>query len=171
MIELKKSTPFGKGLHRECYQHPSDDNLCIKVVVNGNDKETKREQAYYRFLEKRLNNWSGLPKFHGNVDTDMGSGAVFDLIRNYDGQVSKTLESYLKDEPVLIQYAQLISNALKVLKNYQLDHNILSMSLKPKNMLFQQINETDSRILIIDNLGNSDLIPFCSYISFFGSKK
>ncbi|MCX4187625.1 YrbL family protein [Methylophaga sp. OBS4] len=171
MIKLKTEDPIGKGWHRECYQHPEDNNLCIKVVVNGNHKETEREQAYYRLLQKRLTDWQGLPRFHGNVETDMGWGAVFDLIRDHDGQVAKTLDHYLSDTILLEQYSQAIIEALKALKAYQVQHNVLSMSLKPKNLLFQRMNENNGRVLIIDNIGNADLIPFCSYLSFLGKKK
>ena len=79
---------IGKGLHRECFIHPEDINKCIKVVVNGNQQETEREQSYYKFLQKKKIAWDMLPKFYGNIETNMGLGAVFDLIRDHNGQVS-----------------------------------------------------------------------------------
>jgi hypothetical protein len=50
MIALSSETMIGKGLHRECFIHPDDDNKCIKVVVNGNQQETDREQSYLQSL-------------------------------------------------------------------------------------------------------------------------
>ena len=91
MIEINSSDIVGKGLHRECHAHPEDNNLCIKVAVNENIKETLREQKYYLFLKKRGISWDMLPKFYGNIETNMGPGAVFDLIRNHDAVSLKRL--------------------------------------------------------------------------------
>ena len=94
MLTLESSALIGRGLRRECYFHPEDENKCIKVVVSGDHKETRREQSYYRLLEKRNISWRMLARFYGNVDTNLGEGAVFDLIRDYNGEISKTLGHY-----------------------------------------------------------------------------
>ena len=54
MVTLDKSNLAGKGLHRECYKHPENENLCIKVTVHGNNIETLREMKYYKHLEKEM---------------------------------------------------------------------------------------------------------------------
>ena len=91
MLKLEPSALFGRGLRRECYFHPEDETKCIKIVVDGDHKETVREQSYYRLLEKRNISWRMLARFYGNVETNRGEGAVFELIRDYNGEVSKTL--------------------------------------------------------------------------------
>ena len=52
MLTLESSSLIGRGLRRECYFHPEDENKCIKVVVAGDHKETAREQSYYRLPRK-----------------------------------------------------------------------------------------------------------------------
>lgn len=94
-IMLTLSTLIGKGLHRECFIHPSDPSKCVKVVVHGNNQETKREQNYYHFLASKRIAMTMLPFFYGNVATNMGVGAVFDLVRDSDGKISHSLEYYL----------------------------------------------------------------------------
>ena len=94
MLKLESSALLGRGLRRECYFHPEDENKCIKVVVAGDHKETVREQSYYRLLERRNIAWRMLARFYGNVETNLGEGAVFELIRDYNGEVSKTLVHY-----------------------------------------------------------------------------
>lgn len=170
MLELSNTTLVGKGLHREVHVHPDDPSKCVKVVVLRGEEETRREQAYYRFLQQRHIDWQSLPQFYGNEDTNMGPGAVFDLIRDDDGQVSKTLEFYLENIAATPALVDPISQALSRLKQDLLNQNIITMTLKPKNMVVQQRDE-GMRCLIIDNIGNSDIIPISSYVGFFGKKK
>ena len=80
MISLDKSSLVGKGLHRECHRHPENKNLCIKVVVAGNADESQREKKYYSQLEKRGISWDMIPKFYGDLETNLGLGSVFDLV-------------------------------------------------------------------------------------------
>mgnify|MGYP000653837830 CR=1 FL=1 len=171
MIELNKSDMIGKGWHRECFIHPEDDKLCLKVVVSGNDQETKREQSYYQLLKKRNVTWDKLPKFHGNIETNFGSGAIFDLIRDENGDVAKTVEFYLNDESLMQEMHQHIHTALIDLKDYLIDQNIITMSIKPKNLLYQKQCGLQGSIYIVDNIGNSDLFPISSYSRYFGHKK
>jgi len=171
MITLNANEKFGKGLHRECFVHPDNDNLCIKVVTYGNQQETKREQGYYKQLQKRNIAWDLLPKFHGNVETTMGPGAVFDLIRDPDGQISKTLEHYLDDQDFVQTHRQQLDSALAELRQYLLKYNIMSMAMKPKNILYQLSKSGQGKLFIIDNIGNSDFIPICNYVPFLANKK
>ncbi|OUR65482.1 hypothetical protein A9Q79_00350 [Methylophaga sp. 42_25_T18] len=171
MITLNASEKFGKGLHRECFVHPDNDNLCIKVVTYGNQQETKREQGYYKQLQKRNVAWDLLPKFHGNVETSMGQGAIFDLIRDPDGQISKTLEYYLDDKDFVLTHRQQLESALAELRQYLLKYNIMSMAMKPKNILYQLSKSGQGKLFIIDNIGNSDFIPICNYVPFLANKK
>jgi len=171
MITLQPTMMIGKGLHRECFTHPDSDHLCIKVVTNGNQQETEREQQYYQLLEKRDIAWDMLPKFHGNIDTNMGDGAVFDLIRDHDQNTSKTLEFYLNDVQGFDEFSDEIFAALENLKNYLIRENIITMSIKPKNILFQKQKDGSGKIIIIDNIGNSDFFPISSYSRYFGHKK
>jgi PhoP regulatory network protein YrbL len=171
MITLNSDTKFGKGLHRECFVHPDDDQLCIKVVTYGNQQETKREQNYYKQLQKRNIAWNLLPKFHGNIETSMGPGAVFDLIRDHDGEISKTLEHYLKDAHFTQNHRTQIEAALTELKQYLLKYSVMSMAMKPKNILYQLSESGKGKLFIIDNIGNSDFIPICNYVPYFANKK
>lgn len=170
-LTLNEIDLIARGWHRECYQHPDDEHRCVKIVVNGDETETKREQAYYQFLEKSLSDWRSVPRFHGNVETNLGQGAVFDLVRDDDGKISRTLGDYLGHQHEFNNHAPAILTAMKNLINYQLEHNVLTMSLKQNNLLFQVKADGSGVMHIIDNLGNADWIPLCTYSHFFGQKK
>ena len=171
MLYLDIDHLIGKGRHRECYAHPENKNLCIKIVVAGEYEESLREQFYYKFLEKRNISWEMLSRWHGNIETNLGMGAVFDLIRDYNGDVSKTLEYYLSTtEDSDFSYHNL-SQSLLSLKQYLIQQRIIPMTLKQKNIVFKKNNNGGGKFVIVDNIGNSDFIPICNHVGIFGRKK
>jgi len=171
MLTLKSSSLIGRGLRRECYFHPDDENKCIKVVVAGDQKETVREQVCYRLLEKRNISWKMLARFYGNVETNRGPGAVFELIRDYNGDVSKTLEHYISAADSTDFNYQDLSRALPVLKQYLLEWKIVTMTIRPGNVVFKKNNPSEGTLVIIDNVGNSDFIPICNYVDYIARRK
>ncbi len=171
MLTLASSSLIGRGLRRECYFHPEDENKCIKIVVAGDHKETVREQSYYRLLEKRNISWKMLARFYGNIETNRGEGAVFELIRDHTGEVSKTLEQYFSANNETDLNYQDLSRALPLLKQYLLKWKIVTMSLKPQNIVYQKIHPTQGKLVVIDNIGNSDFIPICNYLDSFAIRK
>ena len=171
MINLDKSRLVGKGLHREVYTHPENNNLCIKVVVHGNADESRREKEYYRLLEKRRIVWDMIPRYHGDIETNLGPGSVFDLVLDYNDAVSKTLGYYLSSNERTREYYSCLSNALDLLKDYLLQHRIITMTLKPKNIVCQKMVSGKFRLFVVDNIGNSDFIPICNYSSYLAKKK
>lgn len=98
-MKLSATQPIGTGRHRMCFVHPNNPAQCIKILFNkesGGEKEVKRELAYYQHLQARGIDWSGLPKYLGSIDTDMGVGHIFDFICDGDGSPSKALSDYLE---------------------------------------------------------------------------
>jgi len=171
MIELDKNLLIGKGWHRECYQHPENPNLCIKVVVNGSPKESLRELAYYKQLTKRNISWSLLPRYLGNVKTVLGEGAVFEIIRDHDDEISQSLTAFLEDPQLLSENHEAVSAALIRLREYMLSQRIISMTIKPKNILLQRVGEQEFNAYVIDNIGNAEFFPVSSYIPICAKKK
>lgn len=172
-LMLGKSSLIAAGLHRECHRHPLDENLCVKVVVRGNQKESRREQKAYRLAKKRIGTWETLPRFHGEVPTNLGAGAVFDLIRDADGSVSRTLEAYLTETALTDTQCTGLILALRKLRDAMLRNCIVTMTIKPKNLLWQRAStdrrsepfaEQAGRLVIVDNIGNSDFIPLADYV-------
>ena len=171
MLTLESSSLIGRGLRRECYFHPEDGNKCIKVVVAGDHEETVREQSYYRLLEKRNISWQMLARFYGNVETNRGEGAVFELIRDYNKEVSKTLGQYFSANNKTDLDYQDLSRTLPLLKQYLLKWKIVTMALKPQNIVYKKINESEGILVVIDNIGNSDFIPICNYVNWMAAQK
>ena len=144
MIILKDEDFVGKGNERACYIHPEDKNKAIKITYENNNrkesKQTKLEVNYYKELEKRrMTNFKHLPKYFGEVKTDKGAGFVVELVRDYNGEVSKTFEFYLKQNGVFKYQKE-----LETYKQYFLDNYIIfNYGMMPKNILLRKNSETD----------------------------
>lgn len=173
IIEIAKSDFIGEGSHRACYAHPENKDRCIKVGAL-NSKESRRERACYKLLQKRGVTWDSLSQFYGFVETNMGPGEEFDLVRDHDGEISKTLEHYLEtdsDSERSELYYQSLKKAFSFLKSDIYDQVILVRTILTENILYKKINEDEGRLVIIDNIGNTDLLPICDYSKFFARRK
>lgn len=172
MIILKDEDFVGKGNERACYIHPEDKNKAIKITYENNNrkesKQTKLEVNYYKELEKRrMTNFKHLPKYFGEVKTDKGAGFVVELIRDFDGEVSKTFEYYLKKDGVL-KYKK----ELEEYKQYFLDNCIIfNYGMMPKNILLRKNSQTDFDLVLIDGLGDVTYFTFPNKIPYFARRR
>ena len=171
MIELTANDCFAKGFHRACYIHPADGGLCIKVSLRGDFRESEREIRYYRHLAGRNISWDMLPRFHGSVETNFGAGAVFDLIRDYDGEISKTLVSYFNSAVLAEANLTGLTQGFKRLRDYLMEHRIVTRTIKAKNVLYHRRDAENGCLMIIDNIGNTEFIPYANYIGYFARAK
>jgi hypothetical protein len=112
-----------------------------------------------------------LPAFHGEIATSRGPGYLFDLVRDNDGSISQPLEYYLSCREATAAHAEALSCAFDALKTYLLQWKIITMTIKAKNILYQRLGQGAGRLVIVDNIGNSDLIPICNYVDFMAQRK
>lgn len=59
---------------------------------------------------------------------------------------------------------------LKTLKRYIYDNRIVTMTLKPQNILCHRISESEAIPVICDNIGESTLIPLASWSAVLPSQ-
>jgi hypothetical protein len=158
-IEIDKQLYIGKGLDRECYLHPQDSNKCIKVTVSGDYRQHRDDIKYYRRLQKRGISWQYLAQFHDLCSTNLGEGLMFEVVRDYDGAISRSLRDYIRGEGCPLSKDEL-NHELANLKCYLLDQAIIMRDLKDDNLLLQRLENGSSRLVIIDGVGNNEFIPF-----------
>jgi len=173
MIHINDTNIVGKGHHREVYIHPDNPKLCIKIVVDLTQapSEEEKEKSYYRHLQKRNISWDMLPRYHGDITTNLGTGSVFDLITNFDGSVAKTLGFYLQTTELTYRHQQKLSLGLKNLKKYLLGQRILTQGLAHRNIVCQITQTGDFNLCVVDNIGNSEIIPLSQFFRFRAEKK
>jgi len=176
MIELNESLYFSKGTTRKCFFHPEHDDLCIKIPLENEGKRTRgilraisRENKFYLKLKKQKASWEHLSEYKGDVDTNFGRGSVYQLIRNDDGEISTNLERYLQSNSP-IENSDELSNELDKLYNYMQKNRILTTSLLPRNVVIQKLDGR-VKLVIIDDIGNSEFIPVSQYMTSFAQRK
>ena len=117
IIQLDDSLLYGQVSHKKCFLHPHNKNLCIKIAYNeGGQKDLIREINYIDVLKRRHKDYSILPKYFGKVNTNLGTGYVFEIIRDYNNGRTQTLEDFITDLNLFSQNYSLIVRLLKELK-------------------------------------------------------
>ena len=165
---------IGVGAHRACYIHPEDHQKCIKVIYSHNDpialKEIKRELAYYRHLNSYLKDWRGLTRYYGTVETNLGTGYVYDRIVDFDGKISQTIRDRYTLENLQNNWQEL-KEIVEKLEKYMWDNRIITMALKPHNVLCHRISENEIFPVICDNIGVATRIPVVLYCPWLCHRK
>ena len=172
MLILSSDNFIGEGVFRVCYSHPDNANQCVKVFKRDTSEsptdftELSRELKYYELLEKRNICWDHLSRYHGVVSTSVGDGYVFDMIRDADGQVSKTLEYYLNKSNIAG-----VEDALIQLADYLSTNAIVTRVMRPRNIVLRTETDGSYKAFVIDDVLNDEFIPISSYVTFFARKK
>lgn len=153
-IQLTDDLIIGKGRDRICYAHPHRKDQCIKISIS-NDKQSKREVRYFKFLTNKNVNLSKISKFQGTVITNLGKGYTFDLIRNEDGNVSKTLRQCLEFKKFTIDDIQ---PKLINLRKYLIKNRICVRDISPSNISCQETSK-GVNLFVIDGVSNANVNP------------
>ena len=154
--------PIGKGKERSCFLYPEDNSKVIKINHTETTIQTKRETRYYQQLNKRkIINFSNIPRYYGKVETNFGTGHIYDCIRDHSGKISQSLLWYFKEGMTLKE----LSPCLNQLKTYFIDNRIIfNHDMYEGNILLQKISPQTQRLVVIDGLGDTVLIPFLNYL-------
>lgn len=149
MLILKKKV--GVGAVRECFEHPTDKGKCVKVLLENADPSVfRKEFEIYSAVKDVLNDFI-VSCEKEPVETDKGTGMVYDLLTDDDGEVSKMIFDYKNDADIK---RELDSFADRLLKN---------------NLFFYDFNVNNFRIQIKDGkkkLKYIDLKSFRRYKSW-----
>ena len=168
MLEMF-SEPIGQGRERVCYVHPDDPRLAIKLPHAETSEQTEREIRFYQKLRRRKAVHSKhIPTFHGVVDTSLGAGIVVDLIRDYDGQISRPMNWYLAEGYPVEEFEPM----LKELYESFLDNRIIfNHDMNIGNLLLQKRSMTRGRLVAIDGLGDTVAVDWLDAIPWFARRK
>ncbi len=173
-LQLSDETIIGKGLARTCYQHPGDASICIKVdhFEARDHTDTWREVAYYRRIAflKRHFSYRVIPRFYGVVETSVGRGAMFELIRDVDsGAIAKTLDDVPRD--FLVRHYDQITQGVESLIAGLFHDGILVRDLHPGNIVLQKRADNDLRMVVIDGIGHTEFIPLVDCFKCLARRK
>ncbi len=177
MLEISAETIFGRGGARDCHFHPTRADRCLKVLQPHKSLEKFRAvDPFYKRLRplshydqnlsdliafKKL--WKQvegiasppLPEIDGLVETTLGQALCMELIRDADGNVSQSLKEFIMQNG----FAEQARQALDALERKHLECALLVRDPFPHNVLVQHLDDGQLRMLFIDGIGDSALIP------------
>jgi hypothetical protein len=168
-IVLNDAEIFGEGANRACYLHPTNADLCVKIPKNNSEsiKANLREIEYYKYYEKIGAQFNSVSLFVGERETNQGTGYIFELVRDYDGIISKPLRYYLDQK----LYSDLLNQKLVELYYDLIINRIMVCDLNPKNIVVVKKSEVNVTLKLVDGIGNTDAIKVCDYSSLFFKMK
>lgn len=114
-VFLTEKEFVGAGKHRSCYAYPGDPSRVIKVLHEASERELRsvaHELDYYRWLDKHLKDWRGIPRFYETVETNLGTGYVYECVRDFDGKISETMKQRygVFDKAKCREFADIVQN-------------------------------------------------------------
>jgi hypothetical protein len=101
-----------------------------------------------------------VPKFYGECDTNLGLGLMYEIIKDSDGSISKTLGEYIKNEGI----SEELIIAVEKLKKYCYKNEILINDLSLSCICVKR-GPKGIKLYICDGFGDkleSVLLYFCS---------
>lgn len=158
LIHLQEKDLIGTGTRRFCYAHPSESSLCIKIpkAKKNGIKQQNREVKFYQQLTSRGVPTVRITHYHGEVETSLGRGYVYDVIRDVNGNPSQPFGAYIKNDPSRsAEYIQM----LKTLEDYLFDNSVVFYDLNVWNILCKEKEDGSLEPFIIDGVGDVVAIP------------
>ena len=164
---LTDDLKLGDGNHKIVYAHPTDKNLCVKILFTEPDTDFDREMKYRRALGNKVEKMTLLTKYFGEVETNKGKGYLFERVIDFDGEVSKTVLDHIQKPKSIDDLIDLLLNFKKVF----IAEKFVAAGMDPDNFMVQRISATERRIRIIDNIGTSAKFPILYYSDFLMAKR
>lgn len=173
-IDLSNAVLIGTGDHKKVFIDPADTHKCIKVLFRTPDEDLERELKYRKIREKRGLKSKLLTTYFGTVETNFGTGYVFEHVIDFDGSTSRTLAQLLKNAVADTRLVPVVTKVMCVFKAMWFEELISVSNVEPGNFMVQRYSETDFTVRIIDNIGSSAFIPLPYYfdcVAKFRTKK
>lgn len=159
---------LGKGTNKICYYHPEDKNKLIKFSIDSSDEtDIEYELRFRKICKKRVEQSELLTKYYGTVDTNKGTGYVFELVRDFDGKISETFESLILRE----KNSPKVYEILEELKERIFKESMVTYVIFPDNILVQRVSGEKTCTRIIDGIGMHVLFPLPYYSKFLARRR
>ncbi len=116
---------------------------------------TKAEAQLFEELAKQRNqtDFSVISNYRGSVETNLGFGAIFELVRDEDtGNVSRVLMRILEIDPQFAEEER-FKSALRIFRRKLLQEAVLCRDLRPWNICVKKLTNGDIRLILIDGVG------------------
>ena len=122
---------------------------------SADETDMEYELKFRKYCQSRCRQSSLITDYYGTIETNKGTGHVFELVRDFDGKISETFEAiFLRemDSPEVVEIMTMFREKL-------LEEAMVTYTIFPDNFLIQRISEQEYRIRIIDGIGMHVLFP------------
>jgi len=170
-LEKMKGKILGEGSERTCYLYSYSCEKCLKISKKKNCEQTMREIGYFQRLKKRNVKVNFLPEFYESFCTDRyvgyvqecflskANGGIWDVVSPLDQYIANTGNDI-----------KMIREELSLLKKQMIESNVICCDLSTSNVLKVK-NEEVEKLVVIDGVGYSELVPLCEYMRLIGRRK
>ncbi len=174
-IQLDDFLFVGAGKTRKVYSHPSDFKKCIKieahnvlnpVTLKRRKKAAIRERRYLSRYARKQCDFTQLARFWGDVDTNLGPGEIYDLVRDDDGNVAQSLGHYLREGMAFEEVKSLLDD----LQAYMITNGIIPTDLHVGNVVVQKL-DSGNKLVIVDGIGNPEFLKLADYVKALSTSK
>ena len=169
MAEFHFGKILGKGMERVCYENKDNPNTCFKVSRKEHSKQTLREGAYFKYLQKKHISPSFMPKFIGLYETEDSFILEQECVRDTEEIKTQTLRDFVlsASEEQMTKLETLLEKLLKEM----LRLNVIVSDMRTTNILVLTHKGDPFKIMIFDGYGTPEFIPLPNLIPFLGAKK
>lgn len=165
ILKLSHNLLIGTGRDRICYRHPENPDLCIKVSPRDS-KQSDNEVRYYHHLKRRNINSPYVAQYFGTIETNLGKGEIFELIKDDDGNISESIKHHIDTKNITLTEAK---KMIQVIYDDFKCHRILTRDMSGTNIVIRKQNGKNYPVLI-DGLGDGMLI-WRHHFNFLVEKK
>ena len=144
-------------------------DLCVKVLKEPESASQRRRHNKEILYVKRISAHSPPYDFIAQWRREL-IVAIFETVRNADGQISKSLEEILNDESLLSKNYNKILSALKEFYNKLYRSAVVSGNTNPSNLLLKE-SENGWLFVQIDDLGTTTFISLEYCFKFLAKLK
>lgn len=177
---------FSSGGNRLVFIDPDDEMICIKLARPERSPEKKRaaksfpnnlrtlayfdenvsDMSVYKHLDASVGEqaYDLVPRCYGYIETNLGRGLSFEMIKDSDHKISLTLKQYVWE----FGWTNTLKQALEPFLESWQTLGMPSRNLLLHNIVVQQMHHAEhseiQRLVVIDGLGWPDIIPLAYYI-------
>ena len=184
ILHLAHLKPVAVGSQRYVFVHPHDPDLIVKVPTERYvDRRSGERGKWWKKLHRKYLRSRHFLVFHrelheqfalrasaaalppyvqtivGIVETDLGMGLVSQAVRGRDNELAPSLLQLLQQD----RFGEPARRQLDEFVRWLLESNVVVGDLNPGNLVFGHDPVLGDHFVVIDGLGDKNLVPLNSF--------
>lgn len=127
--------------------------------------------TYRKSRERRNLDSTLLARYLGSVETNMGTGYIYERVCDFDGSNSLPLDEYIEKNCINRDNRLELERLILDFKELWFKEKIITSNVELANFLVQRRSVQDCSIRIVDNIGSPCVVPLVFYFDYFADKR